>query len=573
MAKTQYDILKELLLERQKSYGFTSIRFDPTAAAQNAAGTATGTATGTAGAATGSNGMNSINTIMSAGQTATSLVGQFNQINMNRNMQQMYQGQNAAGATNNSILLASTDLSNQAGMLKNATANYENALNQFNQYNPAVELANYQQNVQKQVASYTDQIGQLQSSILGQNPTSTFYRQTQTQIADLKNKIGTLNNSVMDASDAIHKRAATLGDITATAKQEMLDASNSYNDAKNTLNTQRQQQNIRTPNSPTEQKHLFPRDAVTRADLMKFGSGAATAAGSGFGLFNTIGTMVKNGANASGIMGAAASLGGLYAGLTLMKGALITSQMTSYAIGSGAYLTGLGSAISGIPMIGPALMWLMTTPWGMLTLAAIIVAVAILKALFGPKPTAEEAALEDLNQLTIWDTGRVLMMTSAAAFLTMGYNIDRPMDLQSAGISIPTVQLRAALGQSLVNADGSAYTGEVPYNTPIVIKGTNGQGDKVAILTKDGVDSQGRPKDRIKMYDLAKNMAFESSKLPSGAYIPFFIDGKVNPEAVRSVNDQRALLQSVPALNALSQQNAALVAGASNKDDTTAVPY
>lgn len=325
---------------------------------------------------------------------------------------------------------------------------------------------------------------------------------------------------------------------------------------------------------------LEANNPYSAANLGKFAGATATAAGSGFGLFSSVEGMAQNGASFGGVLGAGASLGGLALGMTMLGHTAVFGSF----IGTAATATTAGTwgSIASIPLIGHALSsgltFLFTNPWGIAIVAAAIAVTAILMALLGKKPDAQEQQLADMaNQLSVWDTTTKPLILSAAAFgalVSMGYSIDKPLgDINAAGLSVPVVALNQKLTGSLTNADGSAFAGAgIPYNTPIIVKGAAaGGGDEVLELTQGGM-ANGKAVDHVKTYALSKNMAFTKPTNSANLYIPFFVNGKVNPEAVNAVQTQNTLLNSASGLSATSQVTAVQVAGAANKQDVTATP-
>jgi hypothetical protein len=311
--------------------------------------------------------------------------------------------------------------------------------------------------------------------------------------------------------------------------------------------------------------------AADKASMLKGGGALAGSAAAGFGLFSSIEGMAENGASSSGILGAAGSLVGLAVGLHTLGSALAV----------GTAWTSFGGAIAGLPIIGPFLaqgLLFLTTPWGIAIVAAAVVVTAILMALLGKKPNAEEQAVIDLSdQLSVWDTSvkpLILSAAAASALVTMGYGIDKPLTMiGAAGISVPTVQLNAKFLNALSNADGSAFQGgAIPTNTPLIIKGAGKGGEDKVLLISNGAVKDGVAMTQVKTYDLSKNMAFTTPTNSQHLYVPFFVNGKPNPEAVTAVATQTSLLNSANQLSGASAQSAAHIAGSADKQGVNVTP-
>ena len=251
--------------------------------------------------------------------------------------------------------------------------------------------------------------------------------------------------------------------------------------------------------------------------------------------------------------------------------------------------TGIAAAIHGIPLIGPGLLhamtFLMTNPWGIVIVIAAIVAIAILMAVLGRDPNEQEKEFDDLaDEISVYDSTVKPLILSAAAFgalVNMGYGIDKPMrTFSDLGASVPVVQLNLKLANALTNADGSVYLGGLPTgnkgtNTPpapVIVKGgAKDGGDLVLQFSNGGIDpNTGNAMSRVKTYALSKNMSYTAPS--KGVYVPFFVNGKPNPEAVTAVQTQTTLLNAIPALSGSSAQTAAHVAGAAVMDNVDVTP-
>jgi len=217
----------------------------------------------------------------------------------------------------------------------------------------------------------------------------------------------------------------------------------------------------------------------------------------------------------------------------------------------------------------PKILFWLTSTEGILAVGGLLVATAIITDLIAKKKTDTT-----LTQLPVWSTGKVLAIASSAAFLNMGYNIDKAMPLTSPGISIPVTQLQQILGANstapLSNTDGSAYTGGLPEDgTPIVIKGKNGEGDRVLLISNNGIQN-GQAMDNVKVVNLGSGVTFNAPTDPSGAYLPWVINGKPNLDAVKSGTTQSDLLAACQQgiLDPVSCSNALKIATAGGKNVT-----
>lgn len=317
-----------------------------------------------------------------------------------------------------------------------------------------------------------------------------------------------------------------------------------------------------------------PTTPPAHAGMLEGLGGVATDAGSGYGLFESV--------RSGSILGALTSFAGLYAGMKMIGGALSSSLSDSQFFANGSIMTNVmpgsfGSFFDKIPGLSQAYNWIMNHQ---LMSAMIVAAVIVAIALLTKKPNAAEQQVADFDSLTVYSPGTVLTMASAAAFLTLGYNINTPStSLNGLGMTIPVSTLKSALASGLSNADGSAYSGGIPYNTPIVLKGqAPGGGDEVMLINQAGIQN-GQATDALQVYALSNNMTFSKPTTTAtgsaeqvGAYIPFFVNGQVNPQAVTATNSQTGVLGATPALSAAGQSGAVAVAGAMDKSGVTVNP-
>jgi len=321
-------------------------------------------------------------------------------------------------------------------------------------------------------------------------------------------------------------------------------------------------------------------------NIMEFGGGAAIASYAGKTLYDGIQTLMDHGITLGHAATAAASLLGLAVGMHMMHLALLVggwiqygvltvplaSPSASMGVGMAWWTGGIGGLLStiGTPYLPNVLLWL-TSPLGILAVGGLIVAAAILTDLLHGAPSSAETSLQGL---TVWSTGKVLAMASTAAFISMGYNIDSPMALTSAGIQIPVTSLQhlfaSGSSSALTNSDGSAYTGSIPDDgTPIVIKGSNGTEDRVVEITKSGIVN-GQAVDTLKVFDLGDNLTFAAPTAANGAYIPWSVNGNLNAQALESSQHMTDLLAACQQgmLDPVSCQNAATWAASGGKTVT-----
>ena len=232
--------------------------------------------------------------------------------------------------------------------------------------------------------------------------------------------------------------------------------------------------------------------------------------------------------------------------------------------------SGMMKTLLRMPIIGKMFEYLAHHPG---VAAAIVAAIIIAIAIFMHTKSPEEQAVEDIAKVSVWvNSGKVLSMAATSAFFSMAYNLDHPItSLADHGIPSPTIQLRNSRMQSLTNADGSAFTDKsIPYDTPIVVTNADGT-QSVYVISRGGVKN-GQAVDNVKRYNLNKNMVFRKPTSPNQGFVPFLVNGQVNPAAVTAVNDQRNLLQATPYLTAAEKAAAAARASVMDKGDVMVNP-
>jgi hypothetical protein len=301
--------------------------------------------------------------------------------------------------------------------------------------------------------------------------------------------------------------------------------------------------------------------AWLRASQIKFGVSTTLAAGSAYGYFNTLGDMFRNGANTKGIFTAIGTAGALAGGLHGMHTAL-----TEHAGKFGEQLTGFMSHIIGDKAAGGLTNALesLSSGWGILGTIGVM---TFLGWFMNRQKSAEELAAERLNEEVdpyIWHDGPVLSITAGMALMTMGINLSPTAPLMQE-ISVPQVTFTQALAKAGVTAPQGAER----YRTVFVQQGDASQPSRVMYVTYEGLDKQGRPKERVHVTTLDKGLKFTNPG-NGRAYIPFFVrdskgETKENQVAMKALVEQKRLLDATKALNAQEGQAAAKGAGGTNK--------
>lgn len=280
--------------------------------------------------------------------------------------------------------------------------------------------------------------------------------------------------------------------------------------------------------------------------------GALALGGSIFGSFASIRSLRDN-VTFGGVLGAVTSFGGLLLGLRQIASSNIANAMMGFAAGHGGFLGGMSG------FFGKAIHFMTQNPWG---IAAVVTAIVLMALFGGKKKSVQEEEMEKFNDLTVWTNKTVLALTAATGLTMMGMNLDQIALQGENGITISTTQLTRALNNRIATADGQAYgEKQLPYDTPIVVKGTGDNGDKVIILSK-----YSGTQDKVQVYDLGKGVKFAMPTRKDGAYVNFFDSkGKVNMQAINALKVQRALVQANPDLSGKALQAAVAQAMAQGK--------
>jgi len=301
------------------------------------------------------------------------------------------------------------------------------------------------------------------------------------------------------------------------------------------------------------------KSSLLSSERNKFLGSLAGAAGSGYGLFESIFSMTENGnPTAGGIIGALGSITGLIVSMKMMHSALVFANSA----------TPLMVSLNNIPVLnflhlGSAFKFLTSMP-GMI---AVMAAVTLLAVLLGRKSPEEQAA-DELNQdvsPSVWTNGPVMMITAGMALASMGINLGPNAPLMQT-IAVPEVQAT----QALQNATGQQIpTDSSRYSTVFVQQGSGGQPTRVVYLTYSGTDSAGNAVETAHLVTLDGGLQFQDPG--SSGYIPFFAKDSrgnpiANPQAVASINAQGNLLKGSGAVNTTQSQQLVQIAGASNKN-------
>jgi hypothetical protein len=194
-------------------------------------------------------------------------------------------------------------------------------------------------------------------------------------------------------------------------------------------------------------------------------------------------------------------------------------------------------------------------------------------------PPSEQVAAQKLNEKVvpaIWTTGPLVLVGAGTIGLLMGWSPKHQPPIMSE-IVAPRSIVEKVVRQTNGIAQLPKGTEDAP--TILVERATPGSDAHVTIVSSAGNDRQGRERLRLQTYTVSKNLEFVSAATPQKGYIPFYIyrNGKAepNPEVIRSMNSQEALLRSVlsGALTTIEAQRAVQLASASNKYDVDAESY
>jgi len=318
----------------------------------------------------------------------------------------------------------------------------------------------------------------------------------------------------------------------------------------------------------------------------------------GLGFFSGIYGMSRNGFSMGGMMNTAMSGVGILmggAGLTMMAAAsaataagaaasaAAVSMATALAAGNtlaasaAASTLAASSATAAASAATASSMWASMIAFGSnpITLAIVVtvIVIAILLAVFGAKPSeAEQGLIEGVQQLSIWHPGYAFLIPATAGLLTLIPALNSPK-APTQPIVVSSQLLRNQLAQDAYGINrASISAGQVPYGMPLLMLDANGNVSRVAIVTRFGVDAQGRARDQIKVYDLNKKYIFASPKDPT-KYIPLMVGNTFNPDALKSLETQRSLLSAcLSGAITPAQCTTAITLAASMSKDVEAIP-
>jgi hypothetical protein len=266
--------------------------------------------------------------------------------------------------------------------------------------------------------------------------------------------------------------------------------------------------------------------------------GEATA---GYGLFESIFSMVTNGVSAKGILGGIGSLVGIGVAAKIAHSAFVLADGTATAL-----LTKLNNLpILGSLHLGSVLKGL-TSNWGSV---GIMAAITLLGIFFGKKQLSEEeqGAQDMLDAITptVWNDGPVVMLTAGTALAALGINLSPTTAyLPPQLLTQPQPVLMAALQK---DAGGATMPGSDQIYGSVFVSAAKGQATRVMYLTPTGqYNSTGQSIDTLHVLTLNSQYTFGATS-PTGpptaptSYIPFFLGaGSPNPKAVDAMDSQNA---------------------------------